>query len=308
MRIAVTGRDGQIARSLAEIARMEEVDVVFLGRPNLDLARPETVWPALRDAGAAVVINAAAYTAVDKAESEPDLAIAVNARGAGAVAAAARRLGLPVLHLSTDYVFDGASRRPYREEDETGPLGVYGRSKLLGEQAVAAANPAHVILRTAWVYSPFGNNFVKTMLRLAATRDEIGVVADQRGCPTSALDIARTLIAVARQLTAEGEGASRLHGIFHMTGQGEAAWSDVAEAIFGHSIRFGGPAARVKRIPSADYPLPAKRPANSRLDGTKLRETYGLTLPAWTDSLETCAGRLLSEAAATPVFAFPESY
>jgi dTDP-4-dehydrorhamnose reductase len=297
MRIAVTGREGQVARALAEIGQAEGIDVVFLARPDVDLARPETVWPALRDAGANAVINAAAYTAVDKAESEPDLAHAVNAVGAGAVAAAAAKLGLPVLHLSTDYVFDGASPRPYREDDPATPPGVYGRGKLLGEQAVAAANPAHVILRTAWVYSPFGQNFVKTMLRLAATRDEIGVVADQRGCPTSALDIARALIAVARRVTAEGEGASRFHGIFHMTGQGEASWADVAEAIFSASAKRGGPVARVKRITTADYPTPAKRPANSRLDGGKLAETYGLTLPVWTASLETCVERLLSEAA-----------
>jgi dTDP-4-dehydrorhamnose reductase len=299
MRIAVTGRDGQVAKSLFEVAQAEKVEAVFLGRPDLDLARP-TILPALRGARADAVINAAAYTAVDKAESEPDLAAAVNAVGAGAVAAAASRLGLPVLHLSTDYVFDGESERPYREEDETGPPGVYGRTKLQGEQAVAAANPSHVILRTAWVYSPFGQNFVKTMLRLAATRDEIGVVADQRGCPTSALDIARALVAVARRVTAEGEGGSPLYGIFHMTGQGEAAWSDVAETIFAHSAKLGGPAARVKPIPTADYPTPARRPANSRLDGTKLRAVYGVTLPVWTASLESCVGRLLSEAAVKP--------
>jgi dTDP-4-dehydrorhamnose reductase len=298
MRIAVTGREGQVARALAEIGQAEGVSLVSLARPDVDLARPETVWRALRDAGADIIINAAAYTAVDKAESEPDLAHAVNAVGAGAVAAAAAKLGLPVLHLSTDYVFDGASPRPYREDDETGPLGIYGRSKLQGEEAVAAANPAHVILRTAWVYSPFGQNFVKTMLRLAATRDEIGVVADQRGCPTSALDIARTLIAVARRVTAEGEDASRFHGIFHMSGQGEATWAGVAEAIFAASAKRGGPVARVKRITAADYPTPAKRPANSRLDGAKLAGTYGLTLPVWTASLETCVGRLVSEAAA----------
>jgi len=298
MRIAVTGREGQVARALAEIAQAEGVSLVSLARPDVDLARPETVWRALRDAGAGAVINAAAYTAVDKAESEPDLAHAVNAVGAGAVAAAAAKLGLPVLHLSTDYVFDGASPRPYREDDATAPLGVYGRSKLLGERAVAAANPAHVILRTAWVYSLSGQNFVKTMLRLASARDEIGVVADQRGCPTSALDIARALVAVARRVTAEDASVSRLHGVFHMTGQGEASWADVAEAIFSASAKLGGPVARVKRITTADYPTPAKRPANSRLDGTKLAGIYGLTLPAWTASLETCVGRLLPEAAA----------
>ena len=316
MRIAVTGREGQVAQALAAVGSEEGVEVILVGRPDLDLAAPTSIFPALHAAKPDIVVSAAAYTAVDKAESEPDLAFAVNAAGAGAVAAAAARLGVPVIHLSTDYVFDGTGARPYREDDPTGPLGVYGRSKLDGERAVAAANPRHVILRTAWVYAPFGNNFVRTMLRLAGTREDVGVVADQRGCPTGALDIARAVIAVAKTLAAEPadatvaaeealsglafagsvlppDAAQDCFGVFHLTGQGEAVWADVAEAVFARSAALGGPTARVKRIATADYPTPAQRPANSRLDGGKLSRVYGITLPDWRVSVDDCVTRLL---------------
>ena len=193
MRIVVTGREGQVARSLSEIGPGRGHEIVPLGRPTLDLLDPATIGPAIRAARPDAVINAGAYTAVDRAETEPEIAEAVNGRGAGVVAEVARDLGVPILQVSTDYVFDGTKPTPYVENDPTGPLGAYGRSKLLGEHLVAEANPRHAILRTAWVYAPFGANFVRTMLRLAATRDEVGVVADQLGCPTSALDIAATL-------------------------------------------------------------------------------------------------------------------
>lgn len=295
MRIAVTGREGQVARSLAEVGSVEGIDIVTVGRPALDLLDPDGIDAALRALSPDLVINAAAYTAVDKAETEEAVALAVNAHGAGAVAAAAVALDVPILHLSTDYVFDGGSPRPYREDDATAPLGAYGRSKLAGERAVAAANPRHVILRTAWIYSPFGTNFVRTMLRLAATREEVGVVADQRGCPTSALDIAHALIAIARRLQEPraSEAADRF-GVFHMTGQGEAVWADVAEAVFAHASALGGPSARVRRIATSDYPTPAQRPANSRLDGSKLAAVYGVSLPAWQASLDTCVTRLVT--------------
>ncbi|WP_131195411.1 dTDP-4-dehydrorhamnose reductase [Lichenihabitans psoromatis] len=299
MRIVVTGQDGQVVRALLSIGADEGVTIVALGRPNLDLAKPETIGPAILAAEPDVVINAAAYTAVDKAEGEADLADAVNGRGAGAVAAAAAQAGVPVLQISTDYVFDGTALRPYREDDPTGPLGVYGRSKLAGEVAAAASNPRHVILRTAWVYSPFGQNFVKTMLRLAATRDEVGVVADQHGCPTSAIDIARVLIEVAKRTAAEPDAAANLFGVFHMAATGEAVWADVAEAIFARSAAQNGPHATVRRIATSDYPTPAKRPANSRLDGGKLASVYGLVMPPWQNSLATCVDTLLAESSST---------
>ena len=286
MRIAVTGRDGQVARALAELGDRSGHKIVALGRPTFDLSDPATIEPALKKARPDIVINAAAYTAVDQAENEPE------------AAEAAAALGVPVLQLSTDYVFDGAKPTPYREDDAVGPLGVYGRSKLAGERAVAAANPRHVILRTAWVYAPYGSNFVRTMLRIATTKPEVGVVADQHGCPTSALDIAATLIGVAERIGSE-PGNPELYGAFHMAARGEAVWADVAEAVFAASRQRGGPATQVKRITTADFLTQARRPANSRLDCTKLSQVYGITLPEWRASLERCVGRLVGEMHAT---------
>ena len=264
LRIAVTGWTGQVVCAMLERVPVG-VEVIAIRRPDLDLAIPKTVAPALRAARPDVIVNAAAYTAVDQAESEPDLAMRVNGQAAGEAARAAAALGIPVIQLSTDYVFDGALDRPYREDDATGPISAYGASKLAGERAVAAATDNHAILRTAWIYSPFGKNFAKTMLRLAETRDEVGVVADQAGSPTSALDIADAIFTVARNLTAQTDDA-RLRGVFHMSAAGEAVWAEVAEAIFTERERLGGKPVAVKRIATADYPTPARRPANSRLD------------------------------------------
>ena len=293
-RLAVTGRDGQVVRALLERGEASGVTVMALGRPDLDLAQPETVAAALRAAAPDAIVNAAAYTAVDKAESEPGLALAVNGAGAGAVAQAAAELRVPILQLSTDYVFDGSADRPYREDDPVGPLGAYGRSKLAGEEAVAAVGADYVILRTAWVYSPFGANFVKTMLRVAATRPAVSVVADQHGCPTAAHDIADALLAVARNLV-EKPDEPALRGVFHMTGSGEATWAEFAEAIFAISAELAGPKASVTPITTADYPTPARRPKNSRLDGSKLARVHGVTLPAWRTSLQGCVSRLIKD-------------
>ena len=290
MRIAVTGSKGQVASSLIERAG-SGVEVVALGRPVFDLEDRGAVIAGLEGARPDVVVNAAAYTAVDKAEAEEAVAVRVNGEGAGHVAEAAARLGVPLLHLSTDYVFDGALPRPYREEDPTGPAGAYGRSKLIGERLVAERCPDSVILRTAWVYSPFGSNFVRTMLRLSETREEVGVVADQVGNPTSALDIADALIAIAAK--AKDNSSPALRGVFHMTGAGEASWADFAEAIFSEAAARGRRLTRVKRIATADYPTAARRPANSRLDNGKLSRVYGLTLPEWRASLTACCARLI---------------
>jgi dTDP-4-dehydrorhamnose reductase len=295
LRIAVTGTKGQVAQALQERGPARGVEIVALGRPDLDLMAPETVGPALRAAKADVIVNAAAYTAVDKAESEPEISDAVNARGAGAVAAAAAALGVPVVHLSTDYVFAGDLDRPYREEDPTGPTGAYGRSKLAGEAAVAAASPEHVILRTAWVYSPFGANFVKTMLRLAGTRDAITVVADQHGSPTSALDIADAVIQVCSNLQSR-HGDASLRGVFHMAGTGYTTWAGFARTVFEASAAHGGPAARVEPIPTSAYPTPARRPANSRLACGKLLAVHGVALPDWRASTRATVERLVRAA------------
>lgn len=296
LRVVVTGRDGQVVRALTERGPAAMTDVVALGRPDLDLADPARILDLFRAETPDVIVNAAAYTGVDKAESEPEQAWAVNAAGAKAVAEAAAALGVPVIQISTDYVFDGTLDRPYREDDLTAPLGIYGQSKRAGEEAVAAATPNHAILRTAWVYSPFGANFVKTMLRVAASRDQLNVVADQSGCPTSALDMADAILRVARNLVERPDPA--LRGTFHMSGAGETTWAAFAEAIFATSARAGGPSARVTPITTAEYPTPARRPANSRLDCTKLARLHGAALPEWQGAVERCVTRLIKDTTA----------
>ena len=294
MKLVVTGQAGQLAQSLAERGLRAGVEIVRLARPEIDLLDPDLVARAVEDARGHVVINAAAYTAVDKAESEPELALRINGAGARAVAAAAAKIGLPVVQISTDYVFDGALGRPYREEDPTAPVSAYGRSKLAGEQGVAEANSRHVIARTAWVYSPFGQNFLKTMLRLGLTRSEISVVADQWGAPTSALDLADGLIAMARRIAAEPENES-LYGVFHMTGSDYTTWAGFAAAIFEQAAALGRPPIKVIPISTAQYPTPAARPANSRLDVGKLARVYGVVLPEWRGAAQNCVARLLDQ-------------
>ena len=291
MRLVVTGREGQVVSSLLEAGQLAGVDVIAIGRPQLDLANPDTVIEAITAARPDVVVSAAAYTAVDQAEDEPDLAFRVNAVGAGKVAQAAARLGVPVIHLSTDYVFDGSASGSYVETDATAPASVYGATKLAGEQAVAAANPRNLILRTAWVYSPFGKNFVKTMLRLAADRDEISVVADQWGNPTSALDIADAILHAAATLHRNKDFAA--FGIYHLAGTGEANWSGFARHILDTSRVSGGPSARVRDITTTDYPTKARRPANSRLSSAKFASAFGWSAPDWRLSTEAVVRRVL---------------
>lgn len=291
-RMVVTGREGQVVTSLLERAALgERFEVIAIGRPGFDLARPETIDAPLRDARPDVIISAAAYTAVDAAEGNEEAATTVNATSAGRIAVTAASLGIPVIHLSTDYVFDGSKSSPYSEADPVAPIGAYGRSKLAGENAVARAHRDHVILRTAWVYSPFGNNFLKTMLKAADARDSLNVVEDQVGNPTSALDIADALLIIASSLLDSDD--RRLRGTFHMTAQGEASWADFAQEIFAVSRAQGGPSASVGRILSSAYPTPARRPANSRLDCRRLADRYGLVLPRWQDSIAAVVSRLI---------------
>ena len=295
MRILVTGREGQVARSLAERGAMAGHDVIALGRPDLDLAaEPKAIIAPIKAADPELIVSAAAYTAVDAAEQEQELAFAINERGAGAVARAASMLAVPLIHLSTDYVFDGKKPSPYCEADAVNPLGVYGGSKLAGERAVIAAHQDVAILRTAWIYSPFGSNFVKTMLRLASERDEVRVVADQFGNPTSALDIANGILTMADNLMGSGEPAAR--GIFHMCSVDEASWADFAESIMQASALCGGAVARVKPIGSAEYPTMARRPANSRLNCRRLAQIHGIRLPPWREPLKAVVTRLIEGA------------
>lgn len=294
MRIVVTGKDGQVTRALGERGPALGHEIIAIGRPDLDLAADAgAIGRALEQGRPDVIVAAAAYTAVDQAEVESDLAAAVNVAGAVAVARAARSLAVPLIHLSTDYVFDGRKDGAYVVDDPTGPTGVYGRTKLAGEQGVLATYDNVAILRTAWVYSPFGANFVKTMLRLANDRDEVGVVADQIGNPTNALDLADGIATVAVNLV--GSATPAMRGVFHMTGAGEASWAEFAEAIFAASAAAGGPTARVRHIGSSDFPTAARRPANSRLDGTTLAEVHAVRLPDWRKSTKDVVERLLAD-------------
>ncbi|MCZ7854078.1 dTDP-4-dehydrorhamnose reductase [Agrobacterium salinitolerans] len=297
MRLAVTGKNGQVVSALLALASAE-LEIVALGRPELDLAQPETVLKALRQVKPDAVVSAAAYTAVDKAESEPDIAFAVNRDGARAVAQAASDLGIPLIHLSTDYVFDGAKDTAYVESDPTGPTSVYGRSKLEGERAVSEATDNYVVLRTAWVYSEYGNNFVKTMLRLSENRDEINVVADQFGCPTSANDIAAAVVTIARKLVEDS--SAPLRGVFHLSGSGETNWANFAKQIFAFAEEDGGKSMIVNDITTAQYPTPARRPANSRLDCSKLEEVYSIKLQSWQTSTRAVVTALAQSKKETP--------
>lgn len=292
MRLVVTGRDGQVARSLVERASTTDFEVALLARPEFDLAAPaDAIAASIKAVRPDVLVSAAAYTQVDKAESEPELAFAINEAGPRALAKAAQQMGVPLIHLSTDYVFGGAKSSPYTEEDPTRPTSIYGASKLAGEHAVLAEHSNSVILRTAWVYSPFGTNFVKTMLRLAGERDGLRIVADQRGNPTCALDIADGILAVAANLLGSDDPAYR--GVFHMTAAGETSWSEFASVIFAESRALGGPATTVTPIDTADYPTPARRPANSRLDSAKLERVHKVRLPEWRSSLKHVVERLV---------------
>ena len=290
--ILVLGERGQVARALRRVLP-DDGSAIFAGREVADLSRPGTVQGLIQRTRPKVVINAAAYTAVDKAESEPELAMAVNATGPGAAARAAAEVGAAFVHYSTDYVFDGEAARPYVETDPTAPLGVYGRTKLQGEVAVVQANPRHVILRTAWIYGADGGNFVRTMLRLAAEREEIGVVDDQRGQPTFADDLAAVGAHVAESLSSDDR--PELYGIFHAAGSEDLTWCGFARAIMAASAARGGPSCRVKAITSADYPTPVRRPADSRLSSDRLRTVHGIAPGSWRYGLDTTLDRLLVE-------------
>lgn len=292
VKLLVTGAEGQVAKCLVAAGMAAGMDVTALGRPRLDITVPASIADAVKSLQPDAIVNAAAYTAVDKAESEPDVAHAVNAIGAENVARAAYEAGIPVVHISTDYVFDGCKVSAYAESDAVGPTSVYGKSKLDGERLVAAAAPRHIIVRTAWVHSPFGHNFVKTMLRLAQTRAEIGVVDDQFGSPTYAPHLAAALLDVVRQLNAPGD-AGGVWGVYHACGTGETTWCGLAREVFDVSARLGGLQTIVKPVATSDYPTAARRPANSRLSCEKLRAVFGVSLPDWRQGVSECVERLV---------------
>ena len=295
IQIAVTGTKGQVVRSLVERSVDTTCDVICIGRPALDLGKPDTIDSVLAGIAADVLVSAAAYTDVNQAEAESGVAEFINARAPGLLAARANVLGIPLIHLSTDYVFDGTKRDAYVESDPICPVNAYGRSKANGECAVAAAHPRHVILRASWLYSPFSRNFVRTMLDLARKQSEVRVVADQVGNPTAAADIADGILTVARNLV-EGRGEDR-YGTFHLAADGAASWAEFATGIFAASVERGGPSAHVVPIASAEYQTPARRPPNSRLDCAKIARAHGVSLPHWQSSLGPCVGRILEQAA-----------
>lgn len=295
MRLLIAGWQGQLARALAEAApRRADVSAFAMGRPALDICELPTIERALNEHTPDVVINSAAYTAVDQAETDETAAFALNATGPGFLAAAAARRGVAVIHVSTDYVFDGAKPSPYVETDATAPLNAYGRTKLAGEHAVAAANPRHVILRTAWVHSPWGKNFVKTMLRLGAERDHVRVVDDQVGSPTYAPHLAESILEIASRI-GRGELGSNDFGLYHAAGSGETSWCGLAREVFAEAAKRGLKPPRVEAISAAQYPTPAKRPGNSRLDCGKLERHFGLKLPDWRIGVNDCLSRLAAQ-------------
>ena len=288
--VLVFGAGGQVGRELTQRPAPPGFTMVGLGHADADIADRGAVARAVRQHRPDVIINAAAYTAVDKAESEPDRAFAVNEAGARHLADAAQEAGAALVHFSTDYVFDGRKATPYAEDDPVAPASVYGRSKEAGERAVRETTPRHVIVRTAWVYAAHGHNFLRTMLRLARERDLVRVVADQHGTPTAASDLAEATFAILAKLQDE----DARFGTFHLTNSGRTTWHGFAEAIFAGLARRGGRAPRLDAIATADYPTPARRPAMSVLDCAKIERVFGIRLRPWEEALNDTMETLLA--------------
>jgi len=283
IRILVTGANGQLGQELKQLApSFSQYEFIFLTREELPVDDLELIKKTFKKHLPQYCINCAAYTAVDRAESEKELAFQVNAEAVGALAGACRDQGCQFIHVSTDYVFDGTATNPYKEDSPTNPQSVYGASKLKGEELALKINPNAIIIRTSWVYSEFGNNFVKTMLKLMNERKEINVVNDQIGSPTYAGDLAEVIIQIVTRLTTHGSQLAS--GIYHYSNSGIISWYDFAIAI----KELSGSKCKVNPIPTSQYPTPAKRPAYSVLDKTKIQEGFGIELPDWKESLATC--------------------
>jgi dTDP-4-dehydrorhamnose reductase len=288
--ILVAGQTGQLARSLIEEARARGVSLRAMEPPELDLVDPDSIKRAIVAVAPCAVINAAAYTAVDRAEADAERAFAINRDGAGRLAEAAAHLGVPFIHVSTDYVFDGTKDTPYNEDDLPAPINVYGQSKLAGEHLVHEVHPAALIVRTSWVYSRYGQNFVKTMLRLAESREEVAVVDDQHGAPTAAHELAHAILDLMERLTQDNKpGAARL---YHLTAGGETTWCGFARAIFAGWARRGHRELVVRPITTAQYPSAVRRPRNSRLECSRIAREFGVRLSPWEVSLEICLDEL----------------
>tara|TARA_R110001599_G_scaffold2460_3_gene13297 strand:+ start:140 stop:1030 length:891 start_codon:yes stop_codon:yes gene_type:complete len=287
--ILVIGRTGQVAQALAHAGG---AGVICLGRPDADLKVDASLERALDRHAPIAVINAGGFTLVDKAEAEPDEARLLNVDGPRALARACSARGIPMIHLSTDCVFDGELARPYRPDDATAPICIYGQTKLDGEVAVAEEFDRHLIVRVSWIFSRFGHNFVRTMLSLARTRDRVSVVSDQVGCPTHAPALASALLAMARQVAGPEFDA---WGTYHLAGRGETDRASLAREIFAVSAEKGGPVAEVDDVLTSAYPTPARRPLNARLDMTRTKDVFGVTLPAWQEGLAEAVPVLIQE-------------
>jgi dTDP-4-dehydrorhamnose reductase len=285
--LLITGGSGQLAAALAALAKLHGLEANLAGRPDFDFDRPDTIDATFAAVQPTIVLNAAAYTAVDRAEAEPDAAYAANATGPARLAQLCAASGARLVHVSTDYVFDGAKPTPYIESDLTAPAGVYGASKLAGEQAVFASLPDAVVLRTAWVYGATGKNFLRTMLNAARRNTTLKVVADQYGCPTLAADLADIILRLATRPTWQG-------GLFHACGSGQTSWHGFAAAILDRAALHGLPRPHIEPIATADWPTPAKRPENSRLDCSLLSQTFGLALPDWRESTDRTVDALMT--------------
>ncbi|ADJ29161.1 dTDP-4-dehydrorhamnose reductase [Nitrosococcus watsonii] len=284
-RILLVGASGQVGwelqRSLAPLG-----EVFIPGRERLNLAQVDSIRPYLAEIQPTLIVNAAAYTAVDKAEEEPEQALAINGKAPGVLAETARQQGAALIHYSTDYVFDGQGVYPYREGDTPRPLNVYGQTKLAGEQAIAAVGGAYLILRTSWVYGLRGHNFLLTMQRLAQEREVLTVVNDQWGTPTWSRLIAEGTAQIVAQSRGQRQDSIPQAGIYHLSCGGKTTWHGFAQAILARLAQGAGPVARLEAIPSADYPIPARRPAFSCLDNTRIKDTFGIQLPSWRTALE----------------------
>lgn len=297
--ILITGASGQLGTALAGQAPALGFNAIAVGRPVFDFDRPETI-PAAFASDPRLVINAAAYTGVDAAEADPPASFRANAEGPALLAKECARRGIPLIHVSTDYVFDGTKGAPYREEDPPAPLGVYGASKLAGEQAVLESGAGAIVLRTSWLYAARGKNFLRTILAASRQIPRLRVVADQRGCPTLADDLAAAILAIATSIL-RGGWKDQWRGLYHAAGTGWTTWHGFAVAACDAAEKLGLKRPAIAAITTADWPTPARRPADSRLDSTKLHSVFGLALPPWRQSLVRTVAALMAAEAAQPI-------
>jgi dTDP-4-dehydrorhamnose reductase len=296
--VLVIGRSGQVARAMIDVAARSPLAYRFSDRSEADLCRPDMLETLAASVKPRMIINAAAYTAVDQAEAEPELAYVTNAEGPRILAASCRRLGIPLLHLSTDYVFDGEKRSPYLPEDRTNPASVYGASKAAGEAAIRATLPEHLIVRLAWVYSEAGRNFLTTILRLGESRSELRIVNDQVGAPSYAADIAWAIDLIVRDVLSREEHGR--WGTHHLTNAGQTTWYNFAKESFRLAHRFGHRVPKLVPIATSEYPTAARRPAYSVLDTTATSQGFTVTMPPWQDALERCVSSMYLRTKAAP--------